>query len=247
MSRIRASTVLGTLVATLAMMAGIVTLSPTAASATPYASPKKHYPPPPPTLTVDRGVVKYGVTVRATGRRYAAREKVHVTVVYRPKGSYHWRTVKTAVVRADHKGRFVIRVKMYRPGLVVIKAKGTQSRQYAAAAVYVIDRKKGHGYWSVRPASYTAAPPPRRPPTGPRPSRPPASACWRSPAARWSPGRPSGGVAGPDRASGTPHRRSAVGRSFSFAVARAFRNLHLPSINANLDGTSRGANRRFQQ
>ena len=72
MSRIRASTVLTTLVAMLAMLVGTVTLSATAAS----AAPKKHYPPPPPSLVVNKGVVKKGVTVKASGRTFAKREKV---------------------------------------------------------------------------------------------------------------------------------------------------------------------------
>ena len=150
MSRIRGSTLVAKIVTMLVMAVGAITLSPTAAS----ASPKKHYPPPPPSLTVDRGVVKYGTTVRATGRKYGSRERVFVTVSYKPKYSRHWRTVKTAVVRADRNGKFSIRIKLYSAGLVVITARGTSSHKSASAFVYVIDKRGGHGgSWSIRPAA----------------------------------------------------------------------------------------------
>ena len=153
MSRIRGSTLVATIVTMLVMAVGAITLSPTAAS----ASPKKHYPPPPPSLTVDRGVVKSGTTIRATGRKYGSRERVYVTVSFKPSNARHWRTVKTAVVRADRNGKFSIKIKVYSPGLVVITARGTSSRKSASAFVYVINKRGGHGgWWSIRPASYSA-------------------------------------------------------------------------------------------
>jgi hypothetical protein len=149
MSRIRGSTLIATIVA---MLVAIV-LSPTAAS----ASPKKHYPPPPPSLTVDRGVVKTGTTVRATGRKYGYRERIYVTVSFKPNNSRHWRTVETAVVRADRDGKFSIEIKLYSAGLVVVTARGTSSHKSASAFVYVIYKRGGHGSsWSIRPASYAA-------------------------------------------------------------------------------------------
>jgi hypothetical protein len=153
MSRIRGSALVATIVTMLVMAVGAITLSPTAAS----ASPKKHYPPPPPSLTVDRGVVKSGTTVRATGRKYGNRERVYVTVSYKPNNSRHRRTVKTDVVRTDRNGKFSIRIKLYSAGLVVIKARGTSSHKSASAVVYVINKRGGHGgSWPIRPASYSA-------------------------------------------------------------------------------------------
>jgi hypothetical protein len=170
MSRIRGSTLVATIVTMLVMAVGAITLSPTAAS----ASPKKHYPPPPPSLTVDRGVVKSGTTVRATGRKYGNRERVYVTVSFKPDHSRHWRTVKTAVVRADRNGKFTLKIKLYSAGLVVITARGTSSHKSASAFVYVLNRRSGHGgSWSIRPASY-AAPLAGKP--APQPSHVPALA-----------------------------------------------------------------------
>jgi hypothetical protein len=151
MSRIRGSTRLATIVAMLVMALGAVTLAPSVAS----ASPKEHYPPPPPSLTVDRGVVKYGTTVHATGRKFGSRERVYVIVSYKPKNSRYWRTVKTAVVRADRHGKFTISIRLYSAGLVVITARGTSSHKSASAFVYVIDKRGGHGSWSIRPAANT--------------------------------------------------------------------------------------------
>jgi hypothetical protein len=151
MSRIRGSTVLATIVTMLVMAVGAVTLTPSVAS----ASHKKHYPPPPPALIVDRGVVKYGSTVRAFGRRYGSREAVYVTVSYKPNNSRHWRTARTAVVRTDRNGSFSIRIKLYNEGLVTITARGG-SHQSASAVVYVINKRSGHGGgWSIRRASDT--------------------------------------------------------------------------------------------
>jgi hypothetical protein len=151
MSRSRAWAALAAFVAMLAATLGVATLSPTAAS----AAPKVHYPPPPPSLVVNRGVVKYGVTVTATGRQFAGKEKVYLTVSYRAKGSNRWRTVKTSGVRTDRKGKFVIGVKMSQPGQVIINAKGTQSHKGATAFVYVIDKKKGSGPWSIKRTAFS--------------------------------------------------------------------------------------------
>ena len=151
MNRSRASAVLSALVAMVAMTVGLLTFTSGAASAT----PRGPYPPPPPAVVVNKGVVKYGVTVKATGRQFASKEKVYVTVYFRAKGSHKLKVVKTAVVRTDKNGKFVLNVKMSRPGIAIISAKGKTSRKSAAAAVYVIDKKNGHGNWSIRQVAYT--------------------------------------------------------------------------------------------
>ncbi|MFI7603235.1 hypothetical protein [Actinoplanes sp. NPDC049681] len=150
MSRNRAIAFLTSIIAALAMTMGLTAFTATAASATNHG----HYPPPPPSLVVNKGVVKYGVTVRATGRKYAKKEKVIITVSFRKKGSHRWRTVKTAYIRANGNGGFTYTVKAFAPGILIITAKGKTSRKSASAAVYVIDKRKGGG-WNIRRASYT--------------------------------------------------------------------------------------------
>lgn len=138
---------LASMVAALAMMLG---LTASAAQATP-----KHYPPPPPSLVVDRGVVKSGASVRATGREFEGRERVFITVTFRAAGSHRYRTVRTAVVRTDRGGRFTFDVRAHASGIVIITARGTSSRMGASAAVYVVNRHKGGGGWTMTPASFT--------------------------------------------------------------------------------------------
>ncbi|MEV4636409.1 hypothetical protein AB0J80_03560 [Actinoplanes sp. NPDC049548] len=152
MSRNRAIAFLTSFVAALAMTLGLTAFTATAASAKPAVT----YPPSPPSLVVNKGVVKYGVSVRATGRKYAKKEKVTITISFRKKGSHRWKTVKTVVVRADGKGGFTYSVKAFAPGILIITAKGKTSRKSASAAVYVIDKKKGGSGWNIRRASFTA-------------------------------------------------------------------------------------------
>ncbi|BCJ54194.1 hypothetical protein Asp14428_56690 [Actinoplanes sp. NBRC 14428] len=151
MSRSRAIAFLTSVFAAMAMTLGLTAFTATAASATPGG----HYPPPPPSLVVNKGVVKKGVSVRATGRKYAGKEKVTITVTFRKKGSHRYKTVKTAVLRADRNGKFTYNVKTFQAGILIITAKGKSSRKSASAAIYVIDKKKGGG-WNIRRASYTA-------------------------------------------------------------------------------------------
>jgi hypothetical protein len=160
MSRSRASAVLSSLIATLAMTVGFLAFTSGTASAAPREHAYSygwhhHYPPVPPSLVVNKGVVKYGAIVKATGKRYAKREKVYVTVYFTPKGSHRTKIVKTATVWTDRNGTFRISIKMSKPGTVIIAAKGKTSRKTATAAVWVINKSKGHGGWSVRPVSYT--------------------------------------------------------------------------------------------
>ncbi len=152
MSRNRAFALLASIVAMFAMMVGVVVLTPGSASATPPGTASGHYPPPPPSMVVNKGTVKVGVTVRASGRDYTKYEKVYVTVTLIPKGSTRPRVVKVTVVRADSKGRIALNVRMAAAGTVTIKGKGTKSGKTASAAVHVIAKYKGHGWW-IQPAA----------------------------------------------------------------------------------------------
>jgi hypothetical protein len=143
--------VLSALVATLAMTMGLLAFTSGAASAT----PRGPYPPPPPSLVVNKGVVKYGVTIKATGRKFAAKEKVYVTVYFKAKGSNKVKIVKTASVYADKNGKFAVNVKMSKAGIAIIAVTGKKSRKSAQASVYVINKKKGSGGWTIKPVSYT--------------------------------------------------------------------------------------------
>jgi hypothetical protein len=158
MSRSRALAVLSSVVATLAMTVGVLAFTSGTASADPRGHSygyHNHYPPTPPSLVVNKGVVKYGVSVKATGRKYAKKEKVYITVYFRAKGSHRVKVVKTATVWTDKNGKFSINIKMSRPGTVLISAKGKTSRKTAVAAVYVVDKRNGSGSWSIRPVAYS--------------------------------------------------------------------------------------------
>jgi hypothetical protein len=158
MSRFRPLATLATMVAMLAAPVGVVAFTPGSASATPSIN-SQNYPPTPPSMVVNKGTVKKGVTVRATGRKYQSRERVYVTVTFTPKGSHMTRVVKRVLVRADRKGKFSVNVKMFAAGTVVIKGKGLSSGKSASATVWVIDKKKGHGGgWVIHPAAFTGGP-----------------------------------------------------------------------------------------
>jgi hypothetical protein len=154
MSRFRPLATLATMVAMLAAPVGVVALTPGSASAAPSVA-KSPYPPAPPSLVVNKATVKRGVTVHATGRKYKAKEKIFVTVTFTPKGSHKSKVVRTAIVRANNHGKFSINVKMSAAGMVVISGKGLTSKKSASAAVWVIDKKKGHGGWVIHPAAFT--------------------------------------------------------------------------------------------
>ena len=151
MTRSRVSAVVSAIVATLAMTLGLLAFTSGAASAT----PRGPYPPPPPSVVVNKGVVKYGVTVRATGRQFAGKEKVYITVYFKAKNSNKVQVVKTATVWTDKNGKFGINVKMSKPGVAIIAVKGKTSRKSAQAAVYVIDKHSGKGGWSIKPVAHT--------------------------------------------------------------------------------------------
>jgi hypothetical protein len=157
MSRFRPLATLATMVAMLAAPVGVVALTPGSASATPSVAAQA-YPPVKPTVVVNKGTVKKGVTVKATGRKYKAKEKVYVTVSFKAKGSKKYKTVKTATVKTDSKGTFIINVKMSAAGTVIISGKGLTSKKTGSASVFVIDKKKGSGGWVIHPASFTGGP-----------------------------------------------------------------------------------------
>ena len=160
MSRNRAFAFLLTVFATVAMTLGLSAGAATAAPAKPKP-PKpsafnnhNYYPPLPPMLVVNKGVVSYGASVKASGRMYGNREKVIVTVVFRPKGSSRYRVLKTTRVRTSRTGEFSVKLKLKAEGMVVITATGKGSRKSASAAVFVFG-KHGGGWWDFRRASYT--------------------------------------------------------------------------------------------
>lgn len=149
MSLYRAFARMAALVAMLAAAFGVAALTPLAAS----AAPNGQYPPPPPNMVVNKGTVKVGVTVKATGRSYKAKEKVTITVTFTPKGSNKSKVVKTATVYADKNGKLSINVKMGGAGTVVISGKGKSSGKTASASVHVINKTKGNG-WEVERAAF---------------------------------------------------------------------------------------------
>lgn len=161
MSRYRALALRASLVAVLAATVGAATLTPTAASATPAApagtaTASSHYPPTKPKMVVNRGSVKAGQKVRASGRQFVRREWVNITITFKAKGSNKSKVVKRAVLRADSKGRFAFSLRLARQGTVLIKAKGVKSNKSAYATVRVTS-KKGGGAWVIKPASLSTS------------------------------------------------------------------------------------------
>jgi hypothetical protein len=126
----------------MAMLVGAATLTSSAASAAPTLRP---YPPPPPALVVNRGWVRQYSYVRATGRKYAPRERVYVTITYRAR-PHDRPSVRRTVVYADRAGRFSLHLRMTGTGRAVISATGTRSGSSASAVVIVQRRGHGHGF-----------------------------------------------------------------------------------------------------
>ncbi|MFI5932969.1 hypothetical protein [Actinoplanes sp. NPDC051494] len=151
MSRSRAIAFLTAVAATLAMTFGLTAFGASAAQAAPGA-----YPPPPPSLVVNKGVVKIGIKVRATGKKYIAREKIAVVIKFLPKGSTKWKTTKVVGLKADKFGKFTYNVKTKSAGTIVITAKGAKSKKGASATILVL--KKGKGRIVMRKASFDSAP-----------------------------------------------------------------------------------------
>ncbi|WP_328460719.1 hypothetical protein OHA21_30560 [Actinoplanes sp. NBC_00393] len=165
MSRIRGSGLLMAVAAALTTAVAALTIAPAAVS----AAPRKLYPPAPPSLTVNRGVVKFGVTVRAKGNQWAPRERVYVLVTFKPKNSQKRYVKRKGIVTADRRGRFAFNLKSSRPGRIIINARGTRSEGSSSAYVFVIDKRaRGHSVKPFVPAASTtrleAAPEPRTDP-----------------------------------------------------------------------------------
>ena len=154
MSRSRASALLASIAVILSMALGVSTFTATAAS----AAPKVSYPAAPPTLKVNKGVVKYGITVRATGKKFKGKEKVSLRIKFLPKGKSKY-TVKFVTVKADRNGFFTYNVKTKKPGTFVLTAKGTKSKKSASVSIYVLDKKKhGKRGFAMTPAAFTGGP-----------------------------------------------------------------------------------------
>ena len=152
MSRFRASVALASLVASLVMTAGVTSLSAEAAS----AAPNDPYPPTASALTVNRGTVRVGHSVRATGNGFNGDERVWITVLYHPLHGDHYTTVlQDYQIHANRRGRFSVRVRMYRPGTAIIEAYGVGSGRSASAPVRVIHTGHGPGGWVITRAGYT--------------------------------------------------------------------------------------------
>jgi hypothetical protein len=152
MSRFRASIALASLVASLVMTAGVTTLSTEAASAAPHDP----YPPTASALTVNRGTVRVGSSVRATGNGFRSHERIRVTVLYRPLYWDHYTTVlQNYGIHAGRQGNFSVKVQMYLPGTAIIKAYGVRSGRSASAPVRVLLFGHGLGGWLISRAGYT--------------------------------------------------------------------------------------------
>lgn len=149
MSRNRAVALLTSVAASLALAVGSLAVSATAAQAAPGP-----YPAVPPTMTVNKAVVKYPVAIKATGRKYHAGERVTVTISYKRKGTSKYKTVKTSSVRADGKGKFLYYLLTFGPGIVKVTGTGTFSKKSASASIFVIDKKKKLTPW--KPVSLQA-------------------------------------------------------------------------------------------
>jgi hypothetical protein len=128
------------------------TFTSTAAS----AKPKPHYPPASPTLVVKSGVVNKGDTVYAKGSKFKARERITITVRFKPANSNRYRTLRTVSAATDRGGNFVVSVRASDVGVIVITAVGRSSHQTATATVSVIERRRwGRGRtWGMQPAAF---------------------------------------------------------------------------------------------
>jgi hypothetical protein len=150
MGRFRASVAFASLVASVVMTAGVTAATSQAAT----AAPNVPYPPAAPALTVNRGSVRAGASVKATGNGFRPSERIYVTILYRPPLWGPATSVQSYDAHADKKGSFAIRVEMRLPGTAIILAQGVRSGKTASATVRVTSNGHGDG-WTISPAGYT--------------------------------------------------------------------------------------------
>jgi hypothetical protein len=154
MGRFRASVSFACLVASVVVTAGVTTATAQAASAAPAAP----YPPAAPALTVNRGSVRAGDSVRATGNGFRPSERIYITILYRPPLWGPATSVQSYDTYATRKGTFSVWAEMHLPGTAVILAEGFRSGRSASATVRVTARGHGDGGWTIKKAAYTAPP-----------------------------------------------------------------------------------------
>jgi hypothetical protein len=159
MTRTRVWAVLAGLIASLVMTAGLSTMTAQSASAAPHGP----YPPQPSTMTVNRGTVQVGGSVRVSGRGFGNRETVRVSVFYKPLFWDHYTSVlQDYRTRTDRRGGFSVSVRMVLPGRAVVIADGLRSGKGGSAPVRVLLFNQGHGNcncngggWRITRAGYT--------------------------------------------------------------------------------------------
>jgi hypothetical protein len=100
------------------------------------------YPPPPPSLVVNHGVVKKGNNVRASGRKFQARERASLVVSLKQNGASRYRVVRNTTVYTDGSGNFDSSVPTSQAGSITITATGRSSRKSATASLIVLDSHK---------------------------------------------------------------------------------------------------------
>lgn len=154
MGRFRASLAFACLAASVVLTAGVTAATEQAAAAAPTAP----YPPAAPALTVNRGSVRAGDSVRASGNGFRPSERIYITILYRPPLWGPSTSVQSYDTYATKKGTFSVWAEMHLPGTAVILAEGFRSGRSASATVRVTARGHGDGGWTIKKAAYTAPP-----------------------------------------------------------------------------------------
>ena len=151
MSRSRALALLASSVVMLSATVG-TTLTPTAAAAT-----EKKYPPVPPSLVCNRGVVKRGDSVRTTGHKYRAQERVVIVIRFKPKSSNHFQTMSNTTAQADHRGDLHFNVPTRNAGAFKITVTGRTSHKTAKASFTAVDKRKVGRHVAMKPVAFTGS------------------------------------------------------------------------------------------
>lgn len=144
MTRFRASVALASLVASLVMTVGGTLLPAEAASA--VTAPHGPYPPTAPALTVNRGTVRAGSSVRASGNGFRSREWISIKVLYQTQHSSRQRAVLQSRIYTNRRGGFSLNVRLSYAGTAIIQAYAGRTGRTASAAVRVLDVVHGHGH-----------------------------------------------------------------------------------------------------